>query len=40
MVSWHLYEKPINNLKNRFAYAERRPIAQPAAESATTGSLA
>jgi peptidoglycan/LPS O-acetylase OafA/YrhL len=39
MVSWHLFEKPINNLKNRFAYGEKRPIERPAGESAA-GSLA
>jgi peptidoglycan/LPS O-acetylase OafA/YrhL len=24
MISWHVFEKPINNLKNRFNYAARR----------------
>ena len=26
MVSWHAFEKPINNLKNRFAYGARQKV--------------
>jgi peptidoglycan/LPS O-acetylase OafA/YrhL len=37
MLSWHVFEKPINNLKNRFSYAEKRnaerPVEEPAAAS-------
>jgi peptidoglycan/LPS O-acetylase OafA/YrhL len=40
MLSWHLFEKPINDLKNRFAYAERRPIAQCSGKTASTEPLA
>ena len=40
MLSWHLFEKPINNLKNRFSYGARRALQQPAAEPATVRSLA
>jgi peptidoglycan/LPS O-acetylase OafA/YrhL len=39
MLSWHVFEKPINDLKNRFVYAEKRAIAQPSGESATAGPL-
>lgn len=28
MLSWHAFEKPINNLKHRFTYG-RRPVARP-----------
>ena len=40
MLSWHLFEKPINDLKNRFAYNEKRRVEQPANEPATAGSFA
>jgi len=40
MLSWHLFEKPINNLKNRFAYGKKRAVQQLAAKPATAGSLA
>jgi peptidoglycan/LPS O-acetylase OafA/YrhL len=40
MVSWHLFEKPINNLKNRFAYGGKRVIRQPAGQPTPAGSLA
>jgi len=40
MVSWHLFEKPINNLKNRFAYGGKRAIRQPAGQPTPAGSLA
>jgi peptidoglycan/LPS O-acetylase OafA/YrhL len=34
MISWHVFEKPINNLKNRFNYAGRRKIEAGTAASA------
>jgi peptidoglycan/LPS O-acetylase OafA/YrhL len=34
MLSWHGFEKPINNLKDRFAYVEKRPVVQPPGSSA------
>jgi len=40
MLSWHAFEKPINNLKDRFAYAEKRPVVQPAGKSSSAESLA
>jgi peptidoglycan/LPS O-acetylase OafA/YrhL len=40
MLSWHLFEKPINNLKNRFAYSEKRKAEILAGEKAGTPSLA
>jgi peptidoglycan/LPS O-acetylase OafA/YrhL len=40
MVSWHVFEKPINGLKNRFSYTEKRKIRQSANEPATATSLA
>jgi len=40
MLSWHLFEKPINDLKNRFTYAEKRATPQAASESASAGSFA
>jgi len=39
MVSWHLFEKPINGLKSRFAYTEKRRMEQLADKSETAGSL-
>ena len=39
MFSWHVFEKPINDLKNRFTYAEKRPMGKPVSESASSGSL-
>jgi peptidoglycan/LPS O-acetylase OafA/YrhL len=39
MLSWHSFEKPINNLKNRFGYGDKRK-AQPAAEPAAASALA
>ena len=39
MLSWHLFEKPINDLKNRFAYAEKRPITQCSGKIASTEPL-
>ncbi len=35
IVSWHAFEKPINNLKNRFNY-EKRKAQTPASEPATS----
>jgi peptidoglycan/LPS O-acetylase OafA/YrhL len=32
MLSWHVFEKPINNLKDRFTYAGRHKSEQPASE--------
>ena len=40
MLSWHAFEKPINNLKNRFGYADRRKQAGLPPEPATTSALA
>jgi peptidoglycan/LPS O-acetylase OafA/YrhL len=40
MLSWHVFEKPINNLKNRFGYAEKRKRAGLPAEPAAPGALA
>ncbi len=40
MLSWHLFEKPINDLKNRFSYAEKRALNKPADESVNAGSYA
>ena len=40
MLSWHVFEKPINNLKNRFTYAGKRKIAEPASEEPGSASLA
>jgi peptidoglycan/LPS O-acetylase OafA/YrhL len=40
MVSWHLFEKPINNLKNRFAYTEKRAVGQRVGDPAAAGSFA
>jgi peptidoglycan/LPS O-acetylase OafA/YrhL len=38
MLSWHSFEKPINNLKKRFGYLDKRkrdePVPEPAAASA------
>jgi peptidoglycan/LPS O-acetylase OafA/YrhL len=41
MLSWHVFEKPINNLKNRFGYTDKRKR-EPAqtAEPAATRALA
>ena len=39
MVSWHVFEKPINNLKNRFGYAEKRRRESPATEIAPVRTL-
>jgi len=40
MASWHLFEKPINGLKNRFSYADKRRARQPETDSATAARLA
>jgi peptidoglycan/LPS O-acetylase OafA/YrhL len=40
MVSWHVFEKPINGLKDRFAYADKRRIAQAAEKPEAAGSFA
>jgi peptidoglycan/LPS O-acetylase OafA/YrhL len=34
MLSWHLFEKPINDLKNRFNYAEKRQAERAGGEAA------
>lgn len=39
IASWHVFEKPINNLKNRFTYASRRRVAPVVAEPAGASSL-
>ena len=39
MLSWHAFEKPINNLKHRFTYAGRRQP-RPAASEPAAASLA
>jgi len=39
MLSWHSFEKPINNLKNRFGYGDKRK-AEAATEPAATAVLA
>ena len=36
MLSWHAFEKPINNLKNRFNYGVRRRAERPVSEPAVT----
>jgi peptidoglycan/LPS O-acetylase OafA/YrhL len=36
MLSWHVFEKPINDLKNRFAYSGKRRLAEPRSETATS----
>lgn len=40
MVSWHGFEKPINNLKSYFDYKARRSSAARVAEPGATGALA
>jgi peptidoglycan/LPS O-acetylase OafA/YrhL len=40
MLSWHAFEKPINNLKNRFNYAGRRQVQAIASAEPATASLA
>jgi peptidoglycan/LPS O-acetylase OafA/YrhL len=40
MLSWHVFEKPINNLKNRFGYADKRKQAGLPAEPTAPGALA
>jgi peptidoglycan/LPS O-acetylase OafA/YrhL len=40
MLSWHVFERPINNLKNRFGYAGRRQLERPRAGPATAAPLA
>jgi peptidoglycan/LPS O-acetylase OafA/YrhL len=40
MLSWHLFEKPINDLKNRFTYSGKARIEQPAGEAAHAPSIA
>lgn len=40
MLSWHVFEKPINNLKNRFGYAEKRAKAPPPADPVGANALA
>jgi peptidoglycan/LPS O-acetylase OafA/YrhL len=37
MLSWHVFEKPINDLKNRFTYAEKRKLAPASAASEPAG---
>jgi peptidoglycan/LPS O-acetylase OafA/YrhL len=39
MLSWHIFEKPINALKNRFGYTEKRRTAI-ASEPAPAATLA
>jgi peptidoglycan/LPS O-acetylase OafA/YrhL len=39
MLSWHVFEKPINDLKNRFTYLEKHASRRPAAEPATARSM-
>ena len=39
MLSWHLFEKPINDLKNRFTYSEKSRMKQPAGEAAGSFAL-
>ena len=41
MLSWHLFEKPINDLKRYFVYVGKPKVArQPSADSATAKSFA
>lgn len=40
MLSWHSFEKPINNLKNRFGYGDRRKAQAHCPETAASGALA
>lgn len=40
MLSWHVFEKPINNLKNRFGYTERRATNPLPAKPTGRGALA
>jgi peptidoglycan/LPS O-acetylase OafA/YrhL len=40
MLSWHAFEKPINNLKNRFNYAGRRQVQAIVSAEPATASLA
>ncbi len=40
MLSWHLFEKPINGLKNRFSYADKGKVRQPENDSARAAPLA
>ena len=40
MLSWHLFEKPINDLKNRFTYADKSHKKQPAGAGAHEPSVA
>jgi peptidoglycan/LPS O-acetylase OafA/YrhL len=40
MLSWHSFEKPINNLKNRFGYAEKRKREALASEAAPVRAMA
>jgi len=40
MVSWHAFEKPINNLKDRFTYAVKRPTDRLADKPTSAESLA
>jgi peptidoglycan/LPS O-acetylase OafA/YrhL len=40
MLSWHTFEKPINNLKNRFNYAGKRKGHAAASENSAPASLA
>jgi peptidoglycan/LPS O-acetylase OafA/YrhL len=39
MLSWHAFEKPINNLKNRFNYAGRRQVQAIVSAEPATASL-
>jgi len=40
MLSWHIFERPINNLKNRFGYAEKRKSEAVTSETAPSQALA
>jgi peptidoglycan/LPS O-acetylase OafA/YrhL len=40
MLSWHAFEKPINNLKNRFTYGKKRRLEPRLDKAANTESLA
>jgi len=40
MVSWHAFEKPINNLKDRFTYAAKRPSGRLAGKPTSADPLA
>jgi peptidoglycan/LPS O-acetylase OafA/YrhL len=40
MISWHLFERPINDLKNRFVYGKNRRISRRAHDAQVRESLA